>query len=175
MTPVSTEATDHVIEWSAAAFRARPARMAGIAFVIILRWLFALFHLLAALNKLRLGWLWSDQLRQVFSQRLAELDPGSFAVAFLQSFGIPLYLPIAWVVTVGEFAVAASLFLGLCTRAGALLALWLMLMFGIGGYYDASLIALGAWGALFLLLPTGHWQGMDRRFHARYPQSIWFR
>ncbi|MCL4778401.1 MAG: DoxX family membrane protein [Gammaproteobacteria bacterium] len=153
----------------------RAGRTTGIACVLFLRWLFALFHLLAAVNKLRLGWLWSDQLRQLFIERLGELEPGSFAVVFLQSFGIPLYLPIAWVVTVAEFVVAASLFLGLCTRAGALLALWLILMFGIGGYYDASLIALGAWGALFVLLPTGHWQGMDRRLHARHPRSLWFR
>ena len=29
--------------------------------------------------------------------------------------------------------------------------------------------------ALFIVFPTGQWFGLDRRLHARYPASPWFR
>lgn len=171
----ATATAGNGIEWSGAGFRARPGKMIGITFLLVLRYLFALFYLFAGLNKLRQGWLWSDKLHHVFTDRLAELDPATLGAAFLQNFGIPMSMPIAWVVTVVEFAVAVSLFLGYRTRAGALLAVWLMVMFAIGGYYDASLIGLWLWAALFVVFPTGHWLGMDRKLHAQNPQSIWFR
>lgn len=149
-------------------------RAVGAVLVLVLRYLFALFFVFAALNKFIHNCLFSDYLKQVFTQRLAELDPASFGYAFLQNFGIPYYQPIAWVVTWGETAVAAGLLLGLATRGSAVLAIWLMVMFGIGGYYDASLIALCAIAALFIIFPTGHWLGMDRRLHQQDPRSIWF-
>jgi thiosulfate dehydrogenase [quinone] large subunit len=173
MSSISTAAPG--ISWSRASFRERPAAMAGIVVVLVLRYLFAIFFLGAGINKLTGGWIWSDKLREVFTARLAELDPGTFGAAFLQNFGIPFYVPIAWTVTIVEFAVAASLFLGLATRTGGVLAIWLMAMFAIGGYYDASLIPLWTIAALFVLLPTGHWLGLDRRLRREHPQVIWFR
>ena len=104
--------------------------------------------------------------------RFAGRDVGA---AFLEHIGIPFYLPIAWVVTLVEFAVPVSLFLGLATRTGGALAFGLMVMFAIGGYYDASLIPLWLIAALFVVFPTGRWLGLDRRLHLRYPHSIWFR
>lgn len=152
------------------------ARATGAVLVLVLRYLFGLFFLLAGLNKVRVPeYLFGNDLERIFTERLAELDPASFGHAFLENFGIPWHLPIAWVVTWGELAAGVGLLLGFATRASALLAIWLMFMFGIGGYYDASLIALSAIGALSVVFPTGHWLGMDREMHRRHPQSPWFR
>ena len=170
-----TTADATALSWSRASYKAQPGRMIGVVLVLVLRYLFGLFFLGAGINKLRLGWLWSDKLAQVFTERLAEIDPESFAARFLQDFGIPFDMPIAWVVTIVEFAVAAGLFLGLATRVSGALAVWLMVMFAIGGYYDASLIPLWLIGTLFVIFPTGHWLGMDRRLHHDNPQSVWFR
>jgi thiosulfate dehydrogenase [quinone] large subunit len=161
--------------WNRSSFRTAPGRMTGITLVLVLRYLFGFFFLGAGINKLAGAWLWSDRLRQIFTERLAELEPGSAASRFLENVGIPLYVPIAWVVTVVEFVVPVCLFLGLATRTGGLLAVWLMAMFAIGGYYDASLIPLWLIAGLFVVLPTGHWLGLDRRLHQKHPHSIWFK
>lgn len=75
----------------------------------------------------------------------------------------------------GQPPPGASLLLGIATRAGAALALWLMVMFATGGYYEASLIPLRLIAALLIVLPTGHWLGTDRRLHQKHPRSIWLR
>jgi len=156
-------------------FRATPLRSLGISLVLLLRYLMALFFLGSSINKLSRGWLWSDAARDVFESRLAELDPATFGAKFLSNFAIPLYPLVAWVVTLTVVSVTISFALGLMTRVGGALAVWLMVMFAIGGYYDASLIPLWLIAALFIFLPTSHWLGLDRRLHARYPDSIWFR
>ena len=135
----------------------------------------AFFFLGSSYNKISAGWLWSDYARGVFESRLAEIDPASFSGKFLSQFAIPWYPLVAWVVTLSVIAVTISLALGLATRFGAALAVWLMVMFAIGGYYDASLIPLWLIAALFVIFPTGQWYGLDRRLHARYPASPWFR
>jgi len=28
---------------------------------------------------------------------------------------------------------------------------------------------------LMMLFPSGHWLGMDKQLHRKYPDSIWFR
>jgi thiosulfate dehydrogenase [quinone] large subunit len=150
-------------------------RAAGRWFVIALRYLMALFFTGAAINKWTKGWLWSDKLRQVFLERIEEVDPESFGYWFLENVGIPYWKPLAWLVTWGETFCALGLLLGLVTRGAATGAMLLMFAFAIGGYYDASLIVLGLMFLPFVLLPTGHWFGLDRWLHARYPRSIWFR
>lgn len=170
MTVVSTAPPFHF-----SMFRTAPIRALGISFVLLLRYLMALFFLGSSINKISQGWLWSDYARGVFESRLSELDPASFGATFLGSFAIPWYLPVAWVVTLTVVTVTISLALGLATRVGGALAVWLMVMFAIGGYYDASLIPLWLIAALFILLPTGQWLGLDRRLHASYPDSPWFR
>lgn len=156
-------------------FRTAPLRALGIALVILLRYLMAVFFLGSTINKLVNGWLWSDYGRQVFEQRLAELDPTSFGALFLAKFAIPFHLPVAWIFVFTTVAVTVSFTLGLATRLGGVAAFWLMTMIGIGGYYDASLLPLWGVAALMVILPTGRWFGLDRRFHARYPHSPWFR
>ena len=73
------------------------------------------------------------------------------------------------------WAVAVGMLLGLCTRTAGLIAIFLMVNFALGGYYDASLIVLNLIALIFVVLPTGHWWGLDRRLHQRHPKSIWFR
>ena len=155
--------------------RRAPGRTVGIAVVLLLRYLMALFFLGSSINKVSKGWLWSDYARTVFQSRLAELDPATFGAKFLSQFAIPWYPLIAWVVTLSVITVTISLALGLATLWGAALAVWLMVMFAIGGYYDASLLPLWAVAALFVIFPTGRWFGLDRRLHARHPASPWFR
>lgn len=158
-----------------AAFRARPTASWGMTFVIVLRYLMALFFTGAAINKWVKEWLWTDKLLQVFRERLQEVDPESFGAWFLENVGIPHCTTLAWLVTWGETLAAIGLLLGLVTRGAAIGAMLLMFAFAIGGYYDASLIILGLMFLPFVLLPTGRWHGLDRRLHARHPQSLLFR
>jgi thiosulfate dehydrogenase [quinone] large subunit len=167
--------TTEVLPFRFSEFRTATRRALGVSLVLLLRYLMALFFLGSSINKLSQGWLWSDYASRVFESRVAELDPASFGARFLLSFAIPWYPLVAWVVTLTVITVTTSLALGLMTRAGAALAAWLMVMFAIGGYYDASLIPLWLIAALFIFLPTGRWFGLDRGLHARYPKSPWFR
>jgi thiosulfate dehydrogenase [quinone] large subunit len=160
---------------TAAEFRSAPLRALGISGVLLLRYAMALFFLGSFLNKITQGWLWSDYGRQVFEARLAEIDPASFGAQFLTKFAIPFYVPVAWVFVATTVIVTVTFTLGLATRFGGVAAFWLMTMIGIGGYYDASLLPLWGIAALMIIFPTGHWFGLDRRFHARYPDSPWFR
>ncbi len=145
------------------------------AAVLVLRYLMALFFTFAAINKFDPAFLFGDKLKVMFETRLAQIDPASIGAQFLVNFGIPWYVPINWIVALGEAAVAIGLLFGLATRSAGALAVFLMVMFGIGGYYDGSLVVLIALALPLVLLPTGHWFGRDRALHARYPDSIWFR
>jgi thiosulfate dehydrogenase (quinone) large subunit len=156
-------------------FRTAPLRTLGKFLVLVLRYLLALFFLGSTLNKLVKGWLWSDAGAQTFEARLAEIDPNSFSGLFLSKFAIPFHIPVSWVFVITTITVTVTMTLGLATRLGGVLAFWLMVMIAIGGYYDASLIPLWLIAALFIVFPTGRWFGLDRRYHARYPASPWFR
>ena len=166
--------TDERNIWAWGWFRDHPMRALGISVHLALRLLFALFWLAAGINKVRKGWLNSDILKEIFLDRLTQLPPDSFAVLYLQAFGIPLYRLVAWVVAVGELYVAVGLFLGLTTRWAAGVALFILFNFAAGGYYDASLLPFFLLCAIFLAWPSGHWLGLDRRLAARYPDSRWF-
>ncbi len=161
--------------WGWAAFKARPLAYIGRVLVMFLRYFNGLFYFAAGVNKLIQGWLWSDKLKQVFTQRVTELPPDSFAAAFLQNFAIPLYIPTAYVVTIMELVSGLALLIGLGTRWGAALSVVINLLFGLGGYYDASLIALTALLLPIILTPSGLWVGVDRKYHALYPNAIWFK
>jgi thiosulfate dehydrogenase [quinone] large subunit len=143
--------------------------------VLALRYLMALFFVGAAINKWTHGWLWTDKLHRVFIERLGEVDPESFGAWFLEHVGIPYYGVFAALVTLGETAIALGLLFGCVTRGAAIGAMICMSGFAIGGYYDASLIVLALMFLPLVLLPTGRWLGLDRRLHARHPNSIWFK
>ena len=161
--------------WSRSWISAHPVRFGGIVLHLLLRTLFALFWLAAGVNKVVNEWLSSDILREIFLDRLTEMPPDAFASLFLQNFAIPLYVLVAWVITVGELYSAVGLLLGLTTRFAAGVSLFILCGFAIGGYYDASLIPFFLLVAAFLWWPSGLWLGLDRPLAQRYPQSRWFR
>jgi len=160
--------------WTWGWFRAHPVRGLGIVLNLLLRTLFGLFWLAAGINKINKGWLNSDILQEIFLDRLTEMPPDSFAVLYLENFALPLYVPVAWVVTIGELLAAIGLLIGLSTRPAAWLSLFILFNLAIGGYYDASLIPFFILNAMFLIWPTGLWLGLDRPLARRHPGSRWF-
>lgn len=163
------------VVWSRSWISAHPVRFAGIILHLLFRTLFAVFWLVAGINKIVNGWLASDLLKQAFLNRLTEMPPDAFASVFLQNFAIPLHVLLAWIITWGELYSAVGLLLGFTTRLSAAVSLFLLLGFAIGGYYDASLIPFFLLVAAFLWWPSGLWLGLDRPLARRYPQSRWFR
>lgn len=155
--------------------RANPARGVGIGLALLLRFLFGIFFLGGAVNKFQRNYMFGDYPLELFTKRLTEIDPASFPALYLEKFIIPNYHFVGWVVTWGELAVAVGMLLGLCTRTAGLIAIFLMVNFSLGGYHDASLIVLNLIALIFVVLPTGHWRGLDRGLHGRYPEAIWFK
>ncbi len=155
--------------------RQKPLLGIGITVTLLLRYLYGLFYLFAFKNKIDRGYAWTDYPLQVFTKQLAQIDQQGIMAAYLKGFLIPNYQLVGIVITVVWGAVAIGLLLGLCTRLAGLLAIFATVNIGLGGFYDASLIPLGLVALLFVVLPTGHWLGLDRRLHARYPSSPLFR
>lgn len=161
--------------WQWAWIRAHPVRFGGIVLHLLLRTLFAVFWLAAGINKVRNDWLSSDILKEIFLDRLTEMPPDAFASLFLQNFAIPLYVLVAWVITLGEIYSAVGLLLGVTTRLAAGVSMFILFGFAIGGYYDASLIPFFVLNAAFLYWASGLWLGIDRPLAIRHPGSRWFR
>lgn len=152
--------------------RSVPLGVGKIA-LLAFRYLLALFFLSAAINKWEQNYLFSDKLLRVFSERLEEIDPESIGALFLEHIGLPFWQPLAWYVCLGETLIAIGLCLGLLTRLSAACAMFMMLSFAVGGYYDASLIVLTLFFLPFAILRTGLWFGLDRRLNRKNP-SAWF-
>ena len=167
--------------WSRASFKERPLRYIGISAAIFVRYFMGLFFFFAGLNKIRNGWMWTDYLKGVFEARIADLGNvdlsaiEAFGQMYLKVFALPLYMPIAYIVALGELYVGIACFVGLTSRWAGAMAFFLMFNFAIGGYYDASLIPLCLLALVIVFTPSGHWLGMDRRMSAKHPGSIWFR
>ncbi len=161
--------------WQWQWIRGHLLRTTGVVLHLVLRTLFGIFWLAAGVNKVRKDWLTTDILNEIFLDRLTELPPDSFAVLYLQSFAIPLYKLVAWVVTCGELYAAIGLLLGLTTRWAAGVSLFILVNLAVGGYYDASLIPFFILNILFLAKPSGQWLGLDRWLARRFPDSRWFR
>jgi len=148
--------------WTRAWIVAHPVRFFGVLVHLLLRTLFAIFWLAAGINKVESGWLTTNYLEQVFLDRLTEIPPDAFAAMYLQTFGVPFYVAVAWVVTIGEIYSAIGLLLGWTTRTAAAVSFFILLNIGIGGYYDASLIPFFILNAAFLYWNSGLWLGVDR-------------
>lgn len=153
----------------------RPLAKIGILLLLIGRYLFAGFFIYGFWHKLTKGWLWSDITQRHFIKRLGELPIDSWQAAYLEYFAIPLAVPIAWIVTVGELIIALSLLFGVMTRINAGFALFLLLNFAAGGYFNWSLPPFILFALLMMFFPSGHWLGMDKQLSSRFPNSIWFR
>ena len=143
--------------------------------LVTFRLLFGLFWLLAGINKVNDEWMTSPILENIFLQRLTELPPDSFAVFYLTNFAIPFYQPIGWFITIGEIYSAIGLLIGLTTRSSALVSLFILFNFAIGGYYDASLLPFFILVLLFIKYPTGQWFGLDAILNRRFPNNRVFR
>ncbi len=161
--------------WTRIWIKAHPLRFSGIILHLLLRTLFAIFWLSAGINKVNKDWLSSDILKQIFLDRLTEMPPDAFASLFLQNFALPLWVLVAWVITVGEIASAVGLLFGIMTRVAAGISLFILVGLAVGGYYDASLIPFFLLNAAFLWWPSGLWMGVDRTLAQRYPGVRWFR
>lgn len=167
--------------WGLVSFKEKPLRYIGISAAIFVRYFLGLFYVFAGINKVRNGWMWSDYLKNVFEARIADLQKldmtalEGFGLLYLQNFGVPFYVPIAYVVGLSELYVGLACFLGLTSRWAGGVAFFLMFNFAIGGYYDASLLPLMALALVLVFTPTGHWLGLDRRMAVKYPNAIWFR
>lgn len=152
-----------------------PLKGLGIGFILLLRFLFAIFFAGGTFNKFQRDYLFSDYPLNLFTKRLTELDPASLPARYLEGFIIPNAQFVGWVVAWGEAAVTVGLLLGLMTRSAGLIAVFLMVNFALGGYGDASLIPLTLIALLFVIFPTGHWLGLDRRLNQRYPNQLLFK
>ncbi|MBT5890407.1 MAG: DoxX family membrane protein [Chromatiales bacterium] len=161
--------------WCRSWIREHKLKTFGIILHILLRTLFGLFWLAAGINKINKGWLTTDILKEIFLDRLNEMPPDAFAVLYLQTFAIPLYMPVSWVVTVGELYAAVGLLLGLTTRWAAGMSLFILFNLAIGGYYDASLLPFFILNLVFIWWQSGLWVGVDRPLARRYPDSIWLK
>ncbi|MBM4195657.1 MAG: DoxX family membrane protein [Gammaproteobacteria bacterium] len=150
--------------WRWSFLREQPLRFAGIVLHLLLRTLFGLFWLAAGTNKIRKDWLTSDMLERIFRDRLTEMHPDSFAVMYLQKFAIPLYKPVALVMTAGELYVGIALLLGFTTRWAAGVAFFILVNLAIGGYYDASLIPFFLLAFMMMKWDSGRWFGLQRFF-----------
>ena len=150
-------------------------RKIGIIFFLLGRYLFAAFFLYGFWHKLVKGWLWSDLMQGFFIKRLAELPANSFQASYLEHFAIPLALPIAWIVTVGELIIGLGLVFGFAVRANAAFALFMVLNFAAGGYYNLTLPPFMVFAIMMMVLPSGHWLGFDKHLHLKYPDAIWFK
>ena len=152
----------------------------GFGAAVTLRFLYGVFFLSSSVNKWRSGLPFDDSWTvEQFQKRLIELDPGvtsgKVGIWFLETFGIPYSGILSWIIAISWPAVAIGLLIGFMTRAAALLGAFICVMIGIGGYYDASLIPLFIIPLIVAAQPTGHWFGLDRGLHRKYPDSIWFK
>lgn len=162
--------------WKKENMQAHPLQTAGIVFFLIGRYIFAIFFLYGFWHKLVRGWLWTDKMYGFFTERLySPPQLNDFQALYLEQFAIPLALPIAWIVTIGELIIGVCLALGLTARANAAFALFLVLNFAAGGFYNLTLPPFMIFSVLMMLLPSSHWLGLDRQLHERYPESIWFK
>ncbi len=121
---------------------------------ILGRRLFGLLFLGAFVAKIVDGWLWSDALLHYFNARL--VDPpaiSDFQRAFLSDFAIPYYVPLSWLVTVGELPIGLGLLFGVYVRFFAISAVLMMVGFAAGGYVDISTLFLIAFAFAMAIYP----------------------
>ena len=174
-------------EWNRGYLKSHPLKTIGIVVVLLLRYLYTSIFLYGFVHKIIHGWMWTGIMTEHFTKRLHELQavasvPASteasiamLQAGYLQHFAIPMALPIAWVVTIGELVIGAGLLLGIATRANAAFGLFLLLNFAAGGYYNLTIPPLLTISFLMIFLPTGYWFGLDRKLNQNYPDSPWFR
>ena len=98
------------------------------------------YFFLAGSFKLVTGLLWSRSLERMFTERLMQLEPQSFAADYLSEFAIPMAYPIAYILTIGELLVGISFYRNLVIHWGALLAIFITLNIAIGGFFNPIIL-----------------------------------
>lgn len=174
-------------EWKSNYLKSHKLKTFGVVIVLVLRYLYTSLFIYGFVHKIIHGWMWSDILTHHFTKRLHELlatasTSGSFEAtvavwqaSYLEHFALPLVMPIAWIVTIGELVIGVALLFGVTTRINAAFGLFMLLNFAAGGYYNLTIPPLVTISILLILLPTGHWLGLDRHLNRKYPESPWFR
>lgn len=162
-------------------------KTSGIIAVLVLRYLYTMLFIYGFVHKAIHNWMGSDILFRHFTKRLQELlattaSSGTieatismFQASYLERFAIPFVMPIAWIVTIGELIIGIALLFGITTRINAAFGLFMLLNFAAGGYYNETIPPLLTISLLIMVLPTGHWFGLDRKLHMQYPDSLWFK
>jgi len=110
------------------------------------RQLYGLYFFLGGCFKLAIGFLWSDTLKAMFIERLADLPPDSIGSMYLTHFAIPRAFLIAYVLTLGELLVGYLFMKNIAVKFGALLSIFITVNIGVGGFF--SWILMG-----FILFP----------------------
>lgn len=174
-------------EWNRGYLKAHPLKATSVIAALVIRYLYILLFIYGFVHKIMKGWMWTGIMEAHFLKRLHELQagtpvPGSFEAwaaplqaSYLQHFAIPLAMPIAWIVTIGELIIGVALLVGIATRINAAFGLFLLINFAAGGYYNMTIPPLIAISLMMVLLPTGQWFGLERKLNQKYPDSPWFR
>lgn len=160
--------------WDREFMRRHPWKTSGVAAFLVGRYLFGAFFVYGCYHKTVRQWLWSDVMQQHFRTRLAQINPASFQATYLRQFAIPWHRPIAWVLVLGQLSVSLSMLLGVAVRPNALLALFLLLNISAGSFFNPSMPPFIIYSLLLMILPSGHWLGLDKWLHTKYPDAIWF-
>ncbi len=163
------------IVWSIDAFKDAPLQYAGMSILLLLRTFYGVFILQAGATKIINGWLTTDHLNQFFDRIILRFEPGSFYFSYLENFAIPLFLPIAWIVSVGQVVNGVGLSFGLAARFNALFTLFLFANFALGGMGRLQALPIYIPALLFFVFPTSQWWGLDRTLGQKYPNSLFFR
>ncbi len=175
--------------WSRTYLSGHKLKTSGVIATLVLRYLYTLLFLGGFIHKIVHGWIWTDIMTKHFIKELNVLraPPQSgplealatlaapYQANYLEHFALPLVIPIAWIVTVGELIIGVAMLLGVTTRINAAFGLFLLLNFAAGGYCNWTIPPLVTMSVLFMVLPTGHWLGLDRNLNRKYPDSIWFK
>ncbi|MFO1428237.1 MAG: hypothetical protein U1F11_14965 [Steroidobacteraceae bacterium] len=131
----------------------------GRGFVLVLRYLMALFYTGAAITG-GARTICSATSCSECSRTACRRSTRSPSAPGSSSIGIPHYVPLAWMVCWGRNLHRPRPAVRLHDARRRLGGILMFLSTAAGGYYDASLIALALMFLPFVLLPTGHWFGL---------------
>lgn len=122
------------------------------------RQLYGLYFFLGGCFKLLTGLLWSDTLKSMFLERLFDIPAETFAHEYLTSFAIPNAFLVAYVLTLGELCVGLLFMLNVFAKWGALLAIFITINIGIGGFFSWILVGfiLFPFVVIFFEYPENH-------------------
>lgn len=113
-----------------------------------------LYFFLGGCFKLEIGLLWSDTLKAMFVERLADLPQDSMGSAYLTHFAIPWAFLIAYVLTLGELLVGFLFMKNTAVKFGALVAIFITVNIGLGGFFSWILMGFILFPFLLLKYPT---------------------